>query len=60
MKTATFALASAVTTSAVAKTEKDRARFVKSLTRGRIVLADPDPIIRAEFLRECAQHEGAD
>jgi hypothetical protein len=64
MKTliATFALASVVATSAVAKTEKNSATFVapdNSVICGRVVLADPDPAIRAQLRRDCAHHEGA-
>ena len=64
MKTliATFALASIVATSAVAKTEKNHGAFVapdNSVLCGRVVLADPDPAIRAQLQRDCAYHEGA-
>lgn len=64
MKTliATFALASVIATSAVAKTEKNGATFVRpdnSVVCGRVVLADPDPGIRAQLLRDCTHHEGA-
>ena len=59
---ATFALASIVATSAVAKTEKNGTTFVapeNSVICGRVVLADPDAGIRAQLLRDCAHHEGA-
>jgi hypothetical protein len=64
MKTliATFALASVIATSAIAKTERNRATFNgpdNSVICGRVVLADPDPGIRAQLLRDCAHHEGA-
>jgi hypothetical protein len=64
MKTliATFALASIVATSAVAKTEKNTGAFAgpdNSVVCGRVVLADPDPRIRAQLRRDCALHEGA-
>ena len=63
MKTliATFALASIVATSAVAKTEKNAGAFAGETTVacGRVVLADPDPGIRAQLRRDCAIHEGA-
>ena len=66
MKTsiATFALASVIATSAVAKTETKSATFVapqNSVTCGRFVLTDPDPVIRAQLLRDCPPHQqGAD
>jgi len=61
MKTliATFALASILATSAIAKTEKARATSVEpnnSVTCGRYVLTDPDPRIRADFQRNCDQY----
>jgi hypothetical protein len=64
MKTlfATLALASIVATSAVAKNEKNSTTFVgpdNSVNCGRVVLADPDPGIRAQLRRDCAFHEGA-
>jgi hypothetical protein len=64
MKTliATFVLASVVATSAVAKIEKNSATSVapdNSVFCGRVVLADPDPAIRAQLRRDCAHHEGA-
>jgi hypothetical protein len=64
MKTliATFVLASVVATSAVAKNEKNSATFVapdNSVICGRVVLADPDPGVRAQLRRDCAHHDGA-
>jgi len=64
MKTllATIALASIAATSALAKNEKNSATFVgadNSVICGRVVLADPDPAIRAQLLRDCAHHGGA-
>jgi len=64
MKTliATLVLASVVATSAVARTEKNSATFVapnNSVICGRVVLADPDPAIRAQLQRDCAHHDGA-
>jgi hypothetical protein len=59
----TFVLASVIATSAVAKTEKNSATFVapqNSVTCGRFVLADPDPAIRVQLLRDCPNyHQGA-
>jgi hypothetical protein len=58
----TFALASVIATSAVAKTEKNAATSAKpdnSVVCGRVVLADPDPAIRAQLVRDCAHHDGA-
>ena len=62
MKTliATFALASVIATSAVAKTEKNTGAFAgsdNSVVCGRVVLADPDPAIRAQLRRDCAFHD---
>jgi hypothetical protein len=57
----TFALASVIATSALAKTEKNRATFVEpdnSVICGRVVLTDPDPRIRSELLRNCDHYEG--
>ncbi len=58
----TFALASVIATSAVAKTEKNTGAVAapdNSVICGRVVLADPDPAIRAQLRRDCAHHEGA-
>jgi hypothetical protein len=62
MKTliATLAVASILATAALAKTEKNRTSAVEtsnSVTCGRHVLADPDPGIRASFLRDCGHFE---
>jgi hypothetical protein len=62
MKTliATLTVASILATSALAKTEKLRPGYVEpshSVTCGRCVLTDPDPGIRASFLRECGHFE---
>ena len=64
MKTliATLALASILAPSAIAKTEKARLNHFEpnnSVTCGRVVLTDPDPGIRASFLRDCAHYNGA-
>jgi hypothetical protein len=69
MKTliATFALVSILATSAIAKTEKAPSALVNSYNSaienneesvicGRVVLSDPDPGIRAQIRRDCAQH----
>jgi hypothetical protein len=60
-------LVSITVTSAVAKTDKNRTTGVepnqsaselgRSAYCGRTVLTDPDPRIRAVFLRDCAYHE---
>jgi hypothetical protein len=58
----TFALASVIATSAVAKSEKNGATFARpdnSVVCGRVVLADPDPAIRVQLLRDCAHYDGA-
>jgi hypothetical protein len=64
--TITIALASMIATSAVAKTDRTRTgvgpnQSTNELSRsaycGRSVLTDPDPRIRAVFLRDCAYHE---
>jgi hypothetical protein len=58
----TFALASVIATSAVAKNEKNGTAFARpdnAVVCGRVVLADPDPAIRAQLQRECAHHDGA-
>jgi hypothetical protein len=65
--TITIVLASIIATSAVAKTDRTRTPSVEpnqstnELSRsafcGRSVLTDPDPRIRAVFLRDCAYHE---
>jgi hypothetical protein len=65
--TITIALASMLATSAVAKTDRTRTpgvepnqstnEFSRSAYCGRSVLTDPDPRIRAVFLRDCAYHE---
>jgi hypothetical protein len=62
MKTliATLAIASILATSAIAKTEKSRAiqaEPTNSVVCGRIILTDPDPGIRAGFLRDCSHYE---
>ena len=62
MKTliATLAVASILATAALAKIEKNRTSAVEtsnSVTCGRHVLADPDPGIRASFLRDCGHFE---
>jgi hypothetical protein len=57
-----LALASIVATSAVAKIDKTRSLSVESnnsVACSRVVLTDPDPAIRAQLLRDCAQHDGA-
>jgi hypothetical protein len=59
---AAFALASIVAPSAIAKTEKIAPTFIEPsnlVMCGRVVLADPDPRIRAELLRDCTHHNGA-
>jgi hypothetical protein len=66
MKTsiATFALALIFATSAIAKTESapstpvypNNSMIEYSVTCGRVVLSDPDPGIRAQIRRDCAQH----
>ncbi len=63
----TIVLASIIATSAVAKTDGNRIpgvepnqstnEFSRSAFCGRSVLTDPDPRIRAGFLRDCAYHE---
>jgi hypothetical protein len=62
MKTliATLAIASILATSAIAKSERSRAIPVEptnSVVCGRIILTDPDPGIRAGFLRDCSHYE---
>jgi hypothetical protein len=65
--TITIVLASMIATPAVAKTDRTRTPGVESNQSanelstsaycGRSVLTDPDPRIRAVFLRDCAYHE---
>jgi hypothetical protein len=55
---AMVAVASILVTPAGAKTKKarpERAQPNNSVTCGRIVFTDPDPSIRAQFLRDCAR-----
>jgi hypothetical protein len=68
MKTsiATFALALIFATSAIAKTERapstpvypnnSMIEYNESVICGRVVLSDPDPGVRAQIRRDCAQH----
>jgi hypothetical protein len=62
MKTliATLAVAAILTAAAFAKTDKARTVTAgpnNSVTCGRYVLTDPDPGIRASFLRDCGHFE---
>jgi hypothetical protein len=55
-----LAVGSILATPALAKTEKARATSLEpsnSVTCGRYVLTDPDPGIRATFLRDCGHFE---
>lgn len=57
-----LALASIAATSAAAKIERPRAinfEANNSISCGRVVLTDPDRAIRAQLLRDCAHHDGA-
>jgi hypothetical protein len=63
----TFAIASILATSAVAKVERSPASRVEpvnsaienSVTCGRAVLTDPDTRIRSALLRDCAHYNSA-
>lgn len=56
-----LALAAIIATSAVAKVEKTQRTYVEpnnSVVCGRVILADPDPAIRAQLMRDCTHYDG--